>query len=130
MDEKRLFGEIAIERGFINRHQLREALHEQREGRRRREGQKLIGVILVELGHMTPEQVFSVLETYEAEKATREGAGSGVRQVAIGHDTPSRASEPEDTVPMGDEPPPSATAPTHPGGLPQTERMGPHRARR
>ncbi len=69
MEEKRLFGEIAIEKGFITLDQLRRALDIQREMIRSGEGHKLIGVLLVELGYLTPEQVVEILETYDRERA-------------------------------------------------------------
>jgi hypothetical protein len=69
LDEKRLFGEIAIERGYVTVAQVKQALEIQREMRRAGEGHKLIGVLLVELGYMSPKQVMEVLEMYDAERA-------------------------------------------------------------
>jgi hypothetical protein len=69
VEEKRLFGEIAIEKGFITLAQLRRALDIQREMIRSGEGHKLVGVLLVELGYMTPEEVLAVLDAYDKEKA-------------------------------------------------------------
>ena len=69
MDEKRLFGEIAIQKGFVTIAQIKQALEIQREMRKSGEGHKLIGVLLVELRFMTPVQVMEILEQYDAERA-------------------------------------------------------------
>jgi hypothetical protein len=69
VDEKRLFGEIAIQKGYVKTAQVKQALEIQREMRRSGEGHKLIGVLLVELGYLSPDQVVEVLETYDAERA-------------------------------------------------------------
>jgi hypothetical protein len=64
-----LFGEVAIELGFITVRQLKEALDRQAAapaGER-----KLLGVILVEAGHLTPEQVGEVLA--RSQRARGEG---------------------------------------------------------
>jgi len=68
VDEKRLFGEIAIQKGFVTIAQIKQALEIQREMRKSGEGHKLIGVLLVELGYMSPVQVMEILETYDAER--------------------------------------------------------------
>jgi hypothetical protein len=72
LDEKRLFGEIAIERGYVTVAQVKQALEIQREMRRSGEGHKLIGVLLVELGYMTPLKVMEILEAYDAERAAEQ----------------------------------------------------------
>ena len=69
MDEKRLFGEIAIQKGYVTTAQVKQALEIQREMRRSGEGHKLIGVLLVELGYLSPDEVVEVLEAYDAERA-------------------------------------------------------------
>ncbi len=65
MAEKRLFGGIAIEKGFLTIEQLRHALTVQRERRERGEGHTLIGCLLVELGYLTPEQVVEILGEHD-----------------------------------------------------------------
>lgn len=72
MDEKRLFGEIAIQKNFVTVAQVKQALEIQREMRRAGEGHKLIGVLLVELGYLSPARVVEVLEAYDAERAAEE----------------------------------------------------------
>lgn len=65
MPSRRRFGEIALGRGFIRAEQLREALALQEERRRTHGKAPLIGMLLVELGYMTTEQVLQVLEFAE-----------------------------------------------------------------
>ena len=59
---RRLFGEVALERGFVDAAQLYEALTVQ--ARRRTEGKsdKLLGQILLELGFLSPEQLQEVID--------------------------------------------------------------------
>lgn len=90
MDEKRLFGEIAIQRGYVSVAQVKQALEIQREMRRSGEGHKLIGVLLVELGFMKPEQVVEVLEIYDAERAAAGGRQGGAGEGEGDSDTASR----------------------------------------
>jgi len=58
------FGEIAVQKGFITRSQVQEALAEQlsNEPSARLRPQKLIGEILLEKGFMNHEQVLAVLK--------------------------------------------------------------------
>lgn len=59
---RRLFGEIALDRGFVDAAQLYEALTVQ--ARRRAEGKsdKLLGQILLELGFLSPDQLQEVID--------------------------------------------------------------------
>ena len=59
---RRLFGEVAIEQGVVNETQIYEALTIQE--RLRNEGKQvpLLGQVLVELGHLTPEQLQHLIE--------------------------------------------------------------------
>ena len=61
-----LFGELAIELGFVTVAQLKECLDAQAAMPAMR--RSLIGVILVEKGYLTEEQVEIVLARAEAEK--------------------------------------------------------------
>jgi hypothetical protein len=74
VEERHLFGEIAIEKGFLTLQQLRRALDIQREMIRSGEGHKLIGVLLVELGYLTPDQVCEILETHDRENPAKANA--------------------------------------------------------
>jgi hypothetical protein len=75
LDEMHLFGEIAIKRKYVTVPQVRQALAIQGEMRRSGEGHKLIGVLLVELGYLTADQVIDVLAASDAERA----AGPSIR---------------------------------------------------
>ncbi len=59
--EKR-YGNIAIDRGFINQQQLVEALNDQVMDEINGEGHRLIGLILFELGYIALEQDKEVLD--------------------------------------------------------------------
>jgi hypothetical protein len=72
VEEKRLFGEIAVQKGYVTVAQVRHALEIQREMIKSGEGHKLIGVLLVELGYLTPDQVVDVLDTYDRERAEQD----------------------------------------------------------
>ena len=90
MEEKRLFGEIAVQKGYLSVDQIKRALDIQREMRRAGEGHRLIGVLLVELGYMTVDQVVDVLEAFDRERepevvaeSEREVAESGPEGFAV-----------------------------------------------
>lgn len=59
---RKMFGEVALEHGYVTASQLYEALTEQ--ARRKHEGKpdKLLGQILLELGHMNASQVKRVID--------------------------------------------------------------------
>ncbi len=59
---RRLFGEVALDQGVVDSHQLYEALTIQE--RLRNEGKQvpLLGQVLVELGHLTTEQLQQLIE--------------------------------------------------------------------
>jgi hypothetical protein len=55
------FGVIAVEKGFINKEQLFEALKIQVEEDLSGKPHTLIGIILIRLGYLTPDQADEVL---------------------------------------------------------------------
>jgi len=57
------FGVIAVEKGFVTKEQLFEALQIQVEEDLSGTPHTLIGLILIRLGHLTPEQAEEVLLT-------------------------------------------------------------------
>ncbi len=59
---RRLFGEVAIEKGLLSEAQIYEALTVQERLRNSGKQVPLLGQVLVELGHLTPEQVQAVIE--------------------------------------------------------------------
>lgn len=69
---RRLFGEIALERGYVDAAQLYEALTVQAKRRADQKSDKLLGQILLELGYLSPDHLQEVIdELYppEQEKA-------------------------------------------------------------
>ena len=59
---RRLFGEVALEQGVVNSDQLYQALTAQERLRNEGKHVPLLGQILVELGHLTPEQLQELIE--------------------------------------------------------------------
>ncbi len=59
---RRLFGEIALESGFVDAAQLYEALTVQAKRRAEGRADKLLGQILLELGYLSPEQLQEVID--------------------------------------------------------------------
>lgn len=66
MEERKLFGEIAVGMGYVTSQQVERALEVQRETEARGR-KKLIGVILVELGFLNTQQILEILKTYDAQ---------------------------------------------------------------
>ncbi|MHC4935692.1 MAG: hypothetical protein ACYTGJ_05700 [Planctomycetota bacterium] len=56
-----LFGEVALERGYVTAAQLFEALTAQLKGRKQGR-EKLLGQVLLELGYLTPDQLQDVID--------------------------------------------------------------------
>ena len=68
---RKLFGEVALENGFVTREQILEALDVQQQRKAVGKSIKLLGQILLELGHMDTEQVQQVIDIlYPAGKKT------------------------------------------------------------
>ena len=59
---KKLFGEVALELGFVSSAQLYDALTEQVRRKSEGKSEKLLGQILLENGHITAEQIREVLD--------------------------------------------------------------------
>ena len=59
---RKLFGEVAREKGYIGEEHLEEALELQKERRAVGKKDKLLGQILLELGYMNIEQIQDVIE--------------------------------------------------------------------
>ena len=57
----RRFGNLAIEKGFITKYELYEALRSQQQEKEGDEHPRYIGKILEDLGYMTDEQIEEVL---------------------------------------------------------------------
>ncbi|MCI0651010.1 MAG: hypothetical protein L0Z55_03925 [Planctomycetes bacterium] len=61
-DRYRMFGEVALEQGFVTASQLYEALTVQARRKAEAKPDKLLGQILLELGYMGSEQVQAVID--------------------------------------------------------------------
>ena len=59
---KRLFGEVALEQGFVTAAQLYEALTLQAKRKAEGKPSKLLGQLLLELGYMNTTQVQEVID--------------------------------------------------------------------
>lgn len=64
--QRRLFGEVALEKKFVTAAQLYEALTVQARAEVRGEPCKFLGEILTDLRHMTEHQVLEVLNEIHA----------------------------------------------------------------
>ena len=70
-DQPRLFGEVALERGYVTVADLYEALTVQARLEADQEPYRFLGEILTELGYMTELQVLEVLnKLHNEEKST------------------------------------------------------------
>ncbi len=70
---RRLFGEVAFEKGFVTSEQLYEALAIQAKAEARNKPYKFLGEILIELGYLTEKQVLDVLNELHAPASVNEG---------------------------------------------------------
>ena len=70
---KKMFGEVAFEKGFITSENLYEALAIQARALAANKPYMFLGQILIELGYMTERQVLEVLNELHATESVREG---------------------------------------------------------
>lgn len=61
-DRYKFFGEVALEKRFVTAEQLYEALTIQARDKVEGKGERLLGQILLELGHMDENQIRQVLD--------------------------------------------------------------------
>ena len=61
-DRYKFFGEVALEKKFVTPDQLYEALTLQARAKVEGKTEKLLGQVLLELGHMTEDQIRQVLD--------------------------------------------------------------------
>lgn len=61
-DRYKFFGEVALEKRFVTAEQLYEALTIQARDKVEGKGERLLGQILLELGHMDENQIRNVLD--------------------------------------------------------------------
>ncbi len=63
------FAEIAVKKGYVEPHRVKEALSEQLDDNLNDRPHRLIGRILLDKGWMTPQQIEAVLnELFQAER--------------------------------------------------------------
>jgi hypothetical protein len=62
------FGEIARKLGYIDDSMLTDALRRQKSRIESGESHKLLGLILLELGHIDSEQLIEILKRFEADQ--------------------------------------------------------------
>ncbi len=68
--KNRLFGEVAVEKGYVSEEQLAQALTEQDRFSAEQQINRFVGEILLELGFMTEKQVLDVLSTVHEHRST------------------------------------------------------------
>jgi hypothetical protein len=66
----RLFGELAVQKGYLTAEQLGAALGVQEHEAREQRAYRFIGEILVDLGYMTEKQVLDCLNALHVRRPT------------------------------------------------------------
>ena len=64
---KKKFGERAVDLGFCSQDQVEQALDKQKNLARKKKPHRLTGLILLDKGAITNDQLIEVLRSYEAE---------------------------------------------------------------
>lgn len=72
MAYRKMFGEVAFEKGFITSEQLYEALAIQAKAAAANKPYMFLGQLLIELGHLTERQVLEVLNELHTPESIRE----------------------------------------------------------
>lgn len=70
--ERRMFGEVAFEKGYISVEELYEALSIQARDEVMGRPYRFLGQILIDLGYMSEKQVLEVLNELHAAERTRQ----------------------------------------------------------
>ena len=70
--ERRLFGEVAFEKGLVTSDQIYEALAIQAKAEARNKPYKFLGQILMDLGYLSDKQVLEVLNELHASEMASE----------------------------------------------------------
>jgi len=69
---RKMFGEVAFEKGYISSEQLYEALAVQAKDEARNKPYRFLGQILIDLGYLTDRQVLEVLNELHTSEKVRE----------------------------------------------------------
>ena len=72
--DRRLFGEVAFEKGMVTSEQLYQALSIQAKLEARNKPYKFLGQILIELGCVTEKQVLEILNELHSSERVKEPA--------------------------------------------------------
>jgi hypothetical protein len=70
--DRKLFGELAFEKGYISSEQLYEALAIQAKAEARNKPYRFLGQILIELGYLTEKQVLEILNELHLPERVKE----------------------------------------------------------
>jgi len=70
--DRKLFGEVAFEKGYISSEQLYEALAIQAKAEARNQPYRFLGQILIELGYLSEKQVLEVLNELHASERVKQ----------------------------------------------------------
>jgi hypothetical protein len=76
---RKLFGEVAFERGFISSEQLYEALAVQAKEEAQKRPYRFLGQILIELGYISEKLVLEVLNELHSSERVEENVDEPVR---------------------------------------------------
>ena len=75
MTQPKPFGQVAVELGFVTESQVQAALEIQSSMEKTRKERRLLGMIMLEMGMISTEQLIDVLKYYETrDEAHRPGA--------------------------------------------------------
>ena len=62
VDFEMRFGDVAVEKGFVSKQQVDEALQIQIKDDSEGKGHRVVGAILKQLGYMTPQEINEILD--------------------------------------------------------------------
>jgi hypothetical protein len=70
--DRKLFGEVAFEKGYVSSEQLYEALAIQAKAEARQQPCRFLGQVLIELGYVSEKQVLEILNELHASKRVKQ----------------------------------------------------------
>jgi len=62
VDFEKRFGDVAVEKGFVSKEQVDEALQIQMKDDSEGKGHRVLGAILKQLGYLTPREIDEILD--------------------------------------------------------------------
>ncbi len=66
--KRKPFGQIAVEMGFVTQAQVKQALEIQKDEDARKAPHRLLGIIMLEAGFLSSEEMIQILKYYQTEK--------------------------------------------------------------